>query len=828
MRASYKWLKELCRFDATPEQVAERLTSAGLEVEGQKRYGDLPGIVVAEVRGKRPHPSKDKLSLVTVFDGEGELEVVCGAPNVPEPGKRVLFARSGARLPSGLVISERTLGGVVSNGMICSESELDIGAESDGIFVFPDDLAAAAGRTAASALGLEDVVFEIGLTPNRPDCLGHVGLARELSALFDAPLRLPQVAIPETLLKPPAQAPAGTRRVVLFGAASSSVASGEAEAPIALTVSDSKRCPRYATASIEGVAVGSSPFWLRYRLHVLGLRAINSVVDVTNLVLLEYGYPTHAFDLAKIRGARIEVRTASQGERITTLDGIERTLVEDDLLICDGEGPLAIAGVMGGGESGVSERTKRVLVECAYFDPRSVRRTSRRVGLHTDASHRYERGVDPRAVPGVLARVVSLIVSIAGGSAAAQGYEIYPEAFAPREIQLRYERIEALLGAQIPVGNTQQILEALGCEVETRSGGVLRVRAPTWRPDLTREVDLIEEVARVWGYDNLPTEAPTVRASVDGPNPHTRFVRRLKERAAAVGLSEAVNLAFTSPKQLELSRAPQRAVRVANPLSEERSVMRTSLLPGLAQNVLRAQRHQVPQISLFELARVFEPTSDVLPIERHKLAVVLAGTQPRWVGDSRPYDFYDGKGVLEALLVPIARRALDAVLDEALPSEFPFLHPRRSARIRIGGKPVGVLGELHPDVLDALELAAPVVYAEVDVADLFALDRGGLAPQVRALPRFPASSRDLAIVVDESSEAGAVAAVLREAGGALVEAVELFDLYRGGQLETGKKSLAFRVTYRDPEATLTDARVDDAHARVVEQARSRFAASLRS
>lgn len=827
MRASYKWLKELCRFDATPEQVAEKLTSAGLEVEGQKRFGDLPGIVVAEVRGKRPHPSKDKLSLVTVFDGEGELEVVCGAPNVPAAGKRILFARSGARLPSGLVISERTLAGVVSNGMICSESELDIGAESDGIFVFPDDLPGAPGQTATSALGLEDVVFEVGLTPNRPDCLGHVGLARELSALFEEKLRLPQLAIPESLQKAPAHPPKGTRPVVLFGAASSA-ATGDSSAPVGVTVHDTQRCPRYATASVDGVSVGSSPFWLRYRLHVLGLRAINSVVDVTNLVLLEYGYPTHAFDLSQIRGGRIEVRTARAGEKITTLDNVERALVEDDLLICDGERALAIAGVMGGLDSGVSESTQRVLVECAYFDPRSVRRTSRRVGLHTDASHRFERGVDPRAVPGVLARVISLIVSIAGGSAAAQGYEVYPEVFAPREIQLRVPRIQALLGAHIPVGTAQQILEALGCEVETRAGGVLRVRAPTWRPDLTREEDLIEEVARVWGYDNIPTEAPSVRASVDGPNPHTRFLRRLKERAASVGLTEAVNLAFNSPKQLELARAPLPAVKVANPLSEERSVMRTSLLPGLAANVLRAQRHQVAHVSLFELARVFEPTSDVLPIERHQLSIILAGSSARWVGDVKPVDFYDGKGVLEALLVPVSRRELDAVLDGELATSFPFLHPRRSARIRLGGKPVGVLGELHPDVLDALELSGPVVYAEIDVADLFARSATDLAPQVRALPRFPASSRDLAIVVDEASEAGAVAAVLRETGGSLVEAVELFDLYRGGQLEPGKKSLAFRVTYRDPEATLTDARVDDAHAKVVDEARRRFGASLRS
>ncbi|MDB4989380.1 MAG: Phenylalanyl-tRNA synthetase beta chain [Myxococcaceae bacterium] len=822
MRASYKWLKELCRFDATAEQVAERLTSAGLEVEGHKRFGELPGVVVAEVRGKRPHPSKDKLSLVTVFDGEGELEVVCGAPNVPPAGKRILFARSGARLPSGMVISERVLAGVTSNGMICSESELDIGTESDGIIVLPDDVTAGPGVTATRALELDDVVFEIGLTPNRPDCLGHVGLARELSALLDAPLRLPELETPTSLQKPAAQPPRGARPVVLFNETPNAAAGSQVE----LEVTDVKRCPRYAMATIDGITVGTSPFWLRYRLHVLGLRAINNVVDVTNLVLLEYGYPTHAFDLELVHGGRIEVRTARASETIKTLDGIERKLTEDDLLICDGDRPLAVAGVMGGEESGVSAGTKRVLVECAYFDPRSVRRTSRRLGLHTDASHRFERGVDPRAVPGVLARVVSLICDVAGGATSTQGYEIYPEAFVPKEIQLRAPRIQGLLGANIPTGRAAQILESLGCEVETRAG-LLRVRAPTWRPDLTREEDLIEEIARVYGYDNIPNEAPRVHASVGGAHPLTRFLRKLKERAAAIGLTEAVNLAFNSQKQLEQARSPQPALRVANPLSEERSVMRTSLLPGLAQNVLRAQRHQVEHVSLFELARVFTPTYDVLPQERYKLAFILSGSRPGWVGEPEAYDFYDGKGLLSALLAPLSRRALRAAVDAELAGEYPFLHPRRAARILLGDKAVGVLGELHPDVLDALELTGPVIYAELDVADLFALRSGESAPQVRALPRFPASSRDLAIVVEETREAGAVAAVLREAGGPLLEAVELFDLYRGGQLEAGKKSLAFRLTYRDSEGTLTDQRVDDAHGRVVEEAQRSFAASLR-
>ncbi len=816
MRASYRWLKELCRFEADPSEIATRLTLAGLEVEGEKKYGELPGVVVAEVRGKRPHPSREKLTLVTVFDGKSESEVVCGAPNVPAPGKLVLLAQNGAKLPNGMVIAERNLGGVVSNGMLCGETELDIGSDDDGIVVLEERFDV--GAPAARALNLEDTVFEIGLTPNRPDCLGHLGLARELSALLNAPMQVPRLETPRLLAS---DTPAGTRPVVMFSGSGSEAASN-----VDLSVSDAARCPRYAGAVVEGVTVKQSPFWLRYRLHVLGLRAINNVVDITNLVLMEYGYPTHAFDLANLRGSRIDVRTAKPGEKIITLDGIERALQADDLLICDGEGPVAVAGVMGGENSGVSSSTQRVFVETAYFDPRAVRRTSRRLGLHTDASHRFERGVDPRGVPAVLARVVSLIGELAGGSAPANGFEVCPQAFEPKGITLRISAIERLLGAKIALEKAHSILFALGCEVTPHSDA-LQVLAPTWRPDLTREEDLIEEVARVIGYDNLPTETPHVMAST-AANPFTRFLRQLKERAAAIGLTEAVNLAFTSHKLLEASRAPLPAVRVANPLSEERAFMRSCLLPGLSQNLLRAQRHQVEQVRLFELARTFRPSGEALPHERNKLAITLWGARGSWLGDDAKLDFYDGKGVLEALLGPLTRRSFEAVVDAGLLGEqYPQLHPRRSALLSIDGRAIGALGELHPDVLEALELSGPVIFADLDVSSLFAVSRGDQPPHVRAIPRFPASARDIAIVVDEANEAGAVAKVLREAGGALMEDVELFDLYRGGQLAAGKKSLAFRVTYRDPEATLTDQRVDDAHAKVVAEARMRFQADLR-
>ncbi|MFW6087654.1 MAG: phenylalanine--tRNA ligase subunit beta, partial [Myxococcota bacterium] len=407
MRASYNWLRELTGVDASPDEVAERLTGAGVAVDAVERHGEgLDRVVVAEVRGRRPHPNRDKLSLVTVFDGEGEHEVVCGAPNVPEAGGRVLFARLGAKLPAGPTIEERKIGGVISRGMICSEAELHIGADTEGIHVVPEGEAGTPGQPIADALGLRDAVLELDLTPNRPDCLGHVGLAREVALLFGGALDLPEG--PALELLPEAVRPGGA---------------GE----VRVDIEDPDRCPRYGAALVTGVRVAPSPFAVRYRLHLLGVRALSNLVDATNLILLEWGHPIHGFDLARVRGRRIVVRAARAGERMATLDGVERTFVEDDLLICDGEGPVAVAGVMGGQSSEIGGGTTDVLIECAYFEPRSVRRTARRLGMHTDASHRFERGVDPNGVPRVLARSAGLLARMGGGTAFGAAVDAHPK-----------------------------------------------------------------------------------------------------------------------------------------------------------------------------------------------------------------------------------------------------------------------------------------------------------------------------------------------------------------------------------------------------------------
>ncbi|MDD9934099.1 MAG: phenylalanine--tRNA ligase subunit beta [Myxococcales bacterium] len=828
MLASHKWLEELTGLTLDVADVEARLTAAGIEVEGVTAMGEgLDGVVVGEVVSYRPHPERQKLRLVTVTDGSAEQEVVCGAPNVPEAGGRVLLAKLGAVLPGGFEIAERKLGGVVSRGMLCSETELQIGSDESGIVVLGDDIDAAPGTPAVAALDLHDTVYELGLTPNRPDCLGHVGIARELCALLGKPFT------PPVPLSIPRVAPSGellpqTESAFDLGLGSASSAHGaDGLLPVRVEIDDPDRCPRYGAALVAGVTIGPSPFWLRYRLHVLGLRAISNVVDLTNLILLGWGHPIHAFDYDKVRGSMIRVRLAADGEAMHTLDGEERKLTADDLLICDGDGPVALAGVMGGGNSEIGDDTERVLIECAYFDPRSVRRTSKRTGLHTDSSHRFERGVDPNAVRQVLANAASAIAGLGGGTVVADALDVNPKPIAPETIEVRMARVEALLGTGYEPSLAERVLRGLGCDVQATKAG-FGVTVPTHRPDIGREVDLIEELARVRGYDAIPTELPQIRPSEQGTPELIRFTRRLREAAARAGLTESVNYAFLATSDLKAAGVSERTVRIVNPLSEERSVMRTALLPGLSQNLQCAQRQQVKTFAHFELARVFSPRAgEQLPDEPHELGLLLWGDRAEWYGEGDELDFYDAKAALERTVHGLCGGRIETRLDDRLQADAPQLHPKRRARVWLDGHEIGVLGELHPETVERLDLLGRPIYGLIAVPALLEAVRAGGATQAHELPRFPAVTRDIAVEVDEALQAGEVAEALREAGGERAEQVKLFDVYRGDQVAAGHKSLAFRVTYRDRQETLTDKVVDKLHARVQKAAEQRFGASVR-
>ena len=826
MLVSFRWLQELCPVDADVAEVAHRISLAGLEVEAMEEKGhNLSGVVIAEVRAKSPHPKKDKLTIVTVFDGEDEHQVVCGASNVPGPGGRILFARSGSVLPNGMEIAPRKVGGVESNGMICSEAELEIGADADGIFVVDAENDALPGAGVADALDLHDIILDVGLTPNRPDCLGHVGVAREIGVLFGTGYKPRKAAGPHRTFAAGASFEAGqptTKLTPIWDTDSDTVDTPELPS-VSVEIADGDRCPRYGAALVSGVKVAPSPFWLRYRLHNLGVRALSNVVDATNLILLEWGHPIHGFDLGRLGGSKVVVRRAADGEKMATLDAVERSFIADDLLICDGNGPVAIAGVMGGLDTEIRDDTQNVLIECAYFDPRSIRRTSRRLGLHTDSSHRFERGVDPEAVPQVLASAASLIAELGGGVAATTAIDRVAKPYEPNSIRFRPARAAQLLGTAVSKEESLSILESLGCRILEQSDDAITAEAPSWRPDLVREVDLIEEVARVRGYEEIPTAVPRVHPSETGTASLLKFVDRMREAAVTSGLFEAINYGFVSVDDLRRARVSVDAVPLANPLSEERAVMRTSLLPGLTEAATRAQRHGATEIRLFELARTFHPSENLLPREDTVLAMVLAGQRSGWIGGEESFDLYDGKGAIEAVVERVFGQT-----PELVPGEVPsFLHPKRSAVVTLASRSIGLVGEVHPDVGDDLGLIGRVIYAELDVPALHALNEELGPIQARGLPKFPAVARDIAMLVRDEFTAGEIGQALRDASQGLAESVKLFDLYRGDQIPEGHRSLAFRVTYRDPEATLTDKRVDKVHASLARLASDRFEATIR-
>ena len=811
MKASYNWLRELVpQLTATPAELAAKLTGAGLEVEGMTEYGEASeACLVVRVESIRPHPSKSGLRLVTVDRGGAKQEVVCGAPNVPDPGGLVVLAPLGARLPAkDLVIAKRAIGGVESEGMLCSDDELGLGDDHGGILVLPAGLAEPGTTFAKAVPNARDTVLEIGLTPNRPDGLGHVGLAREICALYGFPFTFPRAGAPAT------------------------TADVETAKIVSIAVDDAERCPHYGAAGAVDVTIKASPLSVKYRLQALGVRSISNVVDVTNLVMLEYGHPMHAFDLDRVRGGKIVVRRAKAGETMKTLDGVDRTLDADDLLICDGEGPTALAGVMGGATSEIHDATKRVLFECAWFDPRGVRRSARRHGMHTESSHRFERGVDPGDVAAVLERAVALTLELGGGVATkgqvhVQGKRVAaePEAPARRAVKFRASRARDLLGIDLPFADSVALLERLGCTIAKKGEAECEVLVPTHRPDLGREVDLVEEVIRVHGIDRVPAELPAIRASRDVGG-REELMRRARTVATSLGLSEAITYGFTSAKVIETLRAPRPAVLLKNPLGEHHAVMRTTLLPGLLDAVHDARRRGVRDVREFTVGAVFLPSrggGNGLPHEELRIAAVLAGDRPGWLEKPKAFDAWDAKGYAVELV-----QRLSGVLPTIVPApgrDAPaHLHPRGAGFVEVGGQVIGSFGPLHPDVVDALELDGDVLVVEVALDAFLA---GPKLPQYAAIPRFPAATRDIALVVKDGVAAGEVQHAVRTAAGPLAEDVQLFDRFTGGQLPAGHSSLAFHVVYRAADRTLTDAEVDAAHANVVKEVGARFGATLR-
>jgi phenylalanyl-tRNA synthetase beta chain len=805
MKISFNWLRELVDLPpgVTAEAVGERLTLAGLEVESIERRGrDIRGVQVAEVRGARPHPQAEKLTLVRVRlqAGGAEEEVVCGAANVPGPGGLVAWAPPGASLPGGQTLEHREIRGVTSPGMLCSETELGISDESDGILILPP--AAPSGADLASHLGILDEVLDVNVTPNRPDALSHAGIAREVAALFKTRWKLPR---PDEFA--PAPFPAGRG--------------------VDVEIRDATACPRYAARLITGLRVGPSRLETRIRLAACGVRAICNVVDVTNYVMLETGHPLHAFDLDKVSGGVI-VRRANRAERMTTLDGAERALQEGDVVIADARGALALAGVMGGADSEVSADTTAVLLEAATFDPRSVRRTAKRLGLHSEASHRFERGVDANGVPHASLRAASMMARAGGGAVAGEVIDRYPHQQHPRRVVLSAAGLRRIAGFDIPLVQAAERLASIDIQSEL-TGESLAATVPTFRPDITIEPDLIEEVMRLVGYDRVPARLPPgTRAPSASPE---ALADRARDVLAAQGLHEIVTWGFV-PRPWLLAIGGGRkdhpladGIAVKNPISSDYEVMRTSLFPGLVDAAKRNLARGVPDVALFEVGPVVrrppaegrDPSREP-PLEPMMAAGLLVGRGAGWLKPGEPLGFFDAKRILDELLRALGIAA--RIYRPAGGGDGTILHPGVSAEVRAGparpgdaARPIASVGEVHPAVRRAFALDAQALYFEVD------LDRA--AGERRAArrdppPRFPAATRDLSFWVAGAVSADEQRAAMVAAAEPLLRDLAVLEDFRDPKyVPPGKKGMLWTMTYRADDRTLTDAEVDAAHARVV-------------
>lgn len=802
MLVSLNWLKDYVDIQLPPHEIGRLLTMIGLEVEGMEAFGQsLDSILVSKILAVEPHPQADRLFVCRVDAGGKSVSVVCGAPNL-EPGALVPLALPGARLPDGTEIRESDIRGVSSEGVLLAEDELGLSDDHTGILTLspgPEP-----GASFPEAVGVADWVFDIGITPNRPDCACILGVAREIAAATGARLKPPEIRFNET--GPPIE---DLTRV---------------------DIEDPDGCPRYAAGIIQGVAIGPSPFWMRYRLHMSGIRRINNIVDVTNYVLLEMGQPLHAFDYNRLKENRIVVQRASSGDRFTTLDGETRSLSDETLMICDAERQVAVAGIMGGLNSEIFSGSRDVLVESAFFDPITIRRGSKALGLSTEASYRFERGIDIDGAATALKRAVGLMEELAGGHIATGIVDNHPKPRTAPRIPLRVGKTNRFLGTDISGKDMRGYLEALEMQVEVSTDDELTAVPPSFRVDLIREVDLMEEVARLYGYDNIPVTYPSVRPSEDPEAPELALRDRVRTLMCGLGFNEVINYSFISPDSVDILGGGEdtrlRAfVRLMNPITVDTSVMRTSLVPGLMGAVQTNVMHEERNLRLFEWGKIFiRDDGDGLPLEKLFLGGIMAGLcqEKTWFGDERPADFYDIKGAVEALLKGVG--AQGAVYERK--EDLPGYDREVAADILYGGAPVGRLGRVSPEVHAAYGLEPRSVY-------LFELDMETL---IRHLPdtkqfhpyaRFPAVYRDLSLLVDRGVESGSILALIHETGGKLVESAQIFDVYQGKATGESEKALAFRICYRSSEGTLDGADINSLHESIIDRIREKTGGRLR-
>ena len=802
MRVSLNWLKDFVDIEMSPDDLAHLLTMSGLEVEAMEPVGQsLQGIIAAKILSIKRHPEADRLFVCHVDTGRDSVPVVCSAPNL-KTGAMVPMAPPGTRLPGGMIVQESRIRGEHSAGMLLAEDEMGLTDDHTGIMILPAGIEP--GVHVSSAISLEDWALEIGLTPNRGDCASVKGIAREIAALTGQTLKKPEIEIEvsDTLIED------------LTG----------------VTIDDPEGCPRYAAGMVMGVELKPSPFWLRYRLYISGVRAINNIVDVTNYVMIEMGQPLHAFDYDRLRENRIVVRLAEEGETFTTLDGQTHTLNREILMICDGQRSVAVAGTMGGLNSEIFAGSGNVLIESAFFDPMRVRRGSKRLGLSTEASYRFERGIDIEGVTTALQRSLLIISRLTGGKVVKGIIDNYPRPHQPPVINLRVDRTNKFLGTSLSRETMTGYLKALEMEVQDVDNNVIQIKPPAFRVDITREIDLMEEVARLEGYDRIPVTFPNIRPSEEGDIPELVLRDSIREIMVGLGFTEIITYSFISPDSVDLLGAEKESplrnfVKLFNPLSADQSVMRTSLVPGLLAAIKTNITHGEENLGLFEWGKVFlHKNGEELPLEMPFLAAIITGLykEKEWYGEKREVDFYDIKGAVEVLLKSLGLNGFLFQRSDGIPG----YNPEVLSEIFLAGSKLGVIGQLSPGVLEKHDLRTERAYLfELDIKAL--LKKIPQKKKFEPFVKFPAVFRDISLIVSRETESVKIREIIEHEGGELVESVALLDLYEGEKMDPSEKALTFRICYRSKKGTLDGREVNRLHETIINEIRQETGGRLR-
>lgn len=797
MLVPISWVKEFVDFDCDTNELAERLTMSGSNVEGIDFLGkDIKKVIVGEIEEIKEHPDADKLIIAYVNTGSERLQIVTGATNIKE-GDKVPVAIHGSTIAGGKKIRASKLRGVESAGMLCSAEELgfdDHGLPEEmknGIMILPKDVEL--GIDVKDYLALDDTVIDFEITPNRSDCLSIIGMAREIAATFRTSLNVPKINVKEE---------------------GQSLAKDKAN----ITIEDEDLCRRYVARLIEDVVIEPSPLWMQRRLQSAGVRSINNIVDITNYVMLEMGQPLHAFDYDKLEGHSIIVRRGKNSEKIETLDDTVRDITEDMLVIADMKKPVAIAGVMGGAYSEISSSTKRILLESANFFGPNIRRTSRKLGLRSESSMRYEKGIDPNLCLKAADRACELIEQLGAGKVLKGYIDVYPGKPVPRKISFKPDNINRVLGTNIDTEAMIEILHHLEIPVEDANEGIQAI-IPTFRADMTEEADIIEEIARIYGYDKLPITLPKGNVTHGKLNDFQKNIDDIRDVLTYNGYSEIYTYSFVSPKVFDKINTPdnsslRQVITLMNPLGEDYSIMRTTLLPNMLDTISFNLNHKVGELKVYEAGNVYLPKElplKELPYENKRIAIGICGES---------MDFYVLKRTIETIFKKLRVTNYKFIQDE----HFAF-HTSRCAKVMIGNNVIGFAGEIHPDILEKYEINKKVYIAELDL-DLLLSNTSNLI-NFKPLPKFPVSSRDLAIVVKEKVPAGEVLDTMKQIGGNLLEDLELFDIYKGGQIAKGYKSMAFSLTFRAQNRTLTDVEVNEIIERIKDELSKKYDASLR-